>query len=180
MSLSLSTATSSAAPTQTPSETPTQPPSQTTTPTTTTGPPGAAGVSAGAIAGGVIGGLIGAVLITLIIIIIAYLVWKAKNSLSKCNHCYHCSTCSVHVCTRTLQKSNSIPLHISTALPRLKRCNAKLLLGVGPIHRHLQSCVGTQARLGYAAFDAQLRKHIALHCTLYMVICMCVSTLMLV
>ena len=25
-------------------------------------------------------------------------------------------------------------------------------------HRHLQSCVGTQARLGYAAFDAQLRK----------------------
>ena len=25
-------------------------------------------------------------------------------------------------------------------------------------HRHLQSCVGTQVRLGYAAFDAQLRK----------------------
>ena len=25
-------------------------------------------------------------------------------------------------------------------------------------HRHLQSCVGTQARLGYAAFNAQLRK----------------------
>ena len=26
------------------------------------------------------------------------------------------------------------------------------------IHRRLQSCVGTRARLGYAAFDAQLRK----------------------
>ena len=25
-------------------------------------------------------------------------------------------------------------------------------------HRCLQSCVGTQARLGYAAFDAQLQK----------------------
>ena len=25
-------------------------------------------------------------------------------------------------------------------------------------HKHLQSCVGTRARLGYAAFDAQLRK----------------------
>ena len=25
-------------------------------------------------------------------------------------------------------------------------------------HRHLQSCVGTWARLGYAAFDVQLRK----------------------
>ena len=26
------------------------------------------------------------------------------------------------------------------------------------LHRHLQSCVGTQARLGHAAFDAQLWK----------------------
>ena len=47
-------------------------------------------------------------------------------------------------------------------------------------HRRLQSCVGTRARLGYAAFDAQLRKRIALHCTLYMVVCTWVSTLMLV
>ena len=40
-------------------------------------------------------------------------------------------------------------------------------------HRCLQRCVGTQARLGYAAFDAQLRKRIlSLHCTLY--ICLCV------
>ena len=94
MSLSLPTATSSAIPTQTPSQTPTQPPPQ----TTTTGPPPVAGANnAGAIAGGVIGGLIGAVLIALIIIIIAYLVWKAKNSPSKCNHGYYCSTCSVHM-----------------------------------------------------------------------------------
>ena len=51
-------------------------------------------------------------------------------------------------------------------------------------HRRLQSCVGTRARLGYAAFDVQLRKRIALHCTLYTVVytvvCTCVSTLMLV
>ena len=26
------------------------------------------------------------------------------------------------------------------------------------LHRHLQSSVGTQARLGYAAFDVQLQK----------------------
>ena len=43
-------------------------------------------------------------------------------------------------------------------------------------HRRLQSCVGTRARLGYAAFDAQLRKRIALHCMLYTVVCTCVST----
>ena len=48
------------------------------------------------------------------------------------------------------------------------------------LHRRLQSCVGIRARLGYAAFDAQLRKRIALHCTLYTVVCTCVSTLMLV
>ena len=29
---------------------------------------------------------------------------------------------------------------------------------VGLMHSCLQSCVGTRARLGYAAFDAQLRK----------------------
>ena len=57
-------------------------------------------------------------------------------------------------------------------------------------HRCLQSCVGTWARLGYAAFDAQLRKRTALHRTLYTIVCIrssvygrlytCVSTLMLV
>ena len=47
-------------------------------------------------------------------------------------------------------------------------------------HRRLQSCVGTRARLGYATFDAQLWKRIALHCMLYTVICTCVSMLMLV
>ena len=47
-------------------------------------------------------------------------------------------------------------------------------------HRRLQSCVGTWARLGYAAFDAQLRKRVALHCTLYTVVCTCVTMLMLV
>ena len=101
MSLSLSTATSSPIPTQTPSQTPTQPLPQTTTPPTT-GSPSVTGANAGAIAGGVIGGLVGVAIIVLIVIIIAYLVWKAKNSPSKCNHCYCCSTCSVHMCVHVL------------------------------------------------------------------------------
>ena len=37
-------------------------------------------------------------------------------------------------------------------------------------HRRLQSCVGTQARLGYAAFDVQCI--LSLHCTLYIRLCM--------
>ena len=36
-----------------------------------------------------------------------------------------------------------------------------------PTSRRLQSCVGTQARLGYAGFDAQLQRILSLHCTLY-------------
>ena len=40
-------------------------------------------------------------------------------------------------------------------------------------HRHLQNCVGTRARLGYAAFDAQLQKCVlSLHCMLYIRLCM--------
>ena len=39
-------------------------------------------------------------------------------------------------------------------------------------YRHLQSCVGTQARLGYAGFDAQLQRILSLHCTLYVRPCM--------
>ena len=35
------------------------------------------------------------------------------------------------------------------------------------IDRRLQSCVGTQTRLGYAAFDAQLRKVYFVTTTLY-------------
>ena len=35
------------------------------------------------------------------------------------------------------------------------------------IHRHLQSCVGIRVRLGYAAFDAQLRKAYFVTTTLY-------------
>ena len=77
--MSLSIATSSQTPPQT------QPP---TTPTA--GSPGGAGASAGAIAGGVIGGLIGAVLIVLIIVIIVFLIWRTKNSPSKCNNSVHC------------------------------------------------------------------------------------------
>ena len=39
-------------------------------------------------------------------------------------------------------------------------------------HRCLKSCVGTRTRLGYAAFDAQLRKRIlSLHFTLYSRLC---------
>ena len=34
-------------------------------------------------------------------------------------------------------------------------------------HRHLQSCVGTRARLCYAAFDVQLWKAYFVPCTLY-------------
>jgi len=33
-----------------------------------------------------------------------------------------------------------------------------LKLQTAPVHRRLQSCVGTRARLGYTAFDAQLQK----------------------
>ena len=96
--MSLSTATPSPTPTQLPSETPTQPTTQTQPPTTTptTGPTDVGGVSGGAIAGGVIGGLIGVAIIVLIIIVVAYLIWRAKNSPSKCDHCYQYST---HVCS---------------------------------------------------------------------------------
>ena len=47
--------------------------------------------------------------------------------------------------------------------------NTPLNIDAISIHRRLQSCVGTRARLGYAAFDAQLRKEffLSLHCTLY-------------
>ena len=52
------------------------------------------------------------------------------------------------------------------------------LIGVGAsCHRRLQSCVGTQARLGYAAFDAQLRKayFVTTLTVRYTYICACVS-----
>jgi len=98
----LSTATATSSPTPTlPSQTPTQPPTQTAT-SPITGPPLVAGGNAGAIAGGVIGGLIGVAIIVLIIIVIAYLVWRWKDSPSKCNHCYHWSTCSVHMYVHVL------------------------------------------------------------------------------
>ena len=43
----------------------------------------------------------------------------------------------------------------------------------GSKHRHLQSCVGTRARLGYATFMHSCGKCIlSLHCTLY--VCLCV------
>ena len=47
-------------------------------------------------------------------------------------------------------------------------------------HGRLQSFVGTRARLGYAAFDEQLRKAYFVFCTPY-VLCACViiSTFML-
>ena len=47
-------------------------------------------------------------------------------------------------------------------------------------HGRLQSCVGTRARLGYAAFDAQLRKAYFVFYNPY-VLCACIiiSTLML-
>ena len=35
------------------------------------------------------------------------------------------------------------------------------------VHRRLQSCVSTRARLRYAAFDAQRKRILSLHCTLY-------------
>ena len=47
----------------------------------------------------------------------------------------------------------------------------QLLLSSTYVHRCLQSCVGTWAKLGYAAFDAQLRI-LSLHCTLYVCLCM--------
>ena len=43
-------------------------------------------------------------------------------------------------------------------------------------HRRLQSCVGTQARLGYARFDVQLQRILSLHCTLYVHLCVCKHT----
>ena len=43
------------------------------------------------------------------------------------------------ICGSPGQKSNIIPLRISTALPRSKRCNAGLLLRVGLIHA-VQTC----------------------------------------
>ena len=46
----------------------------------------------------------------------------------------------------------------------------RLLLSSTYVHRCLQSCVGTWAKLGYAAFDAQLRI-LSLHCTLYACLC---------
>ena len=95
--MSLSTATPSPTPTQLPSQTPTQPSPQTTTLPTTGPPPVSDGSNAGAIAGGVIGGLLGVVVIVLIIIVVAYLIWRVKDSPSKCDHCYHCGTFSVHM-----------------------------------------------------------------------------------
>ena len=47
-------------------------------------------------------------------------------------------------------------------------------------HRRLQSWVGTRAKLGYAAFDVQLRKRIVTTLYSYTYVCMCVSMLMLV
>ena len=73
----------------TPPLTSTQPPPLTSTQTqspTTTGPSSGSSPSTEAIAGGVIGGLVGVVLIVLIVIIIAYLVWRTKNSPSKCDY----------------------------------------------------------------------------------------------
>ena len=70
-------------------QTQTQPLTQTQTqPPTTTGPSSGGGSfpSTEAIAGGVIGGLVGVVVIVLIVIIIAYLVWRTKNSPSKCDY----------------------------------------------------------------------------------------------
>ena len=65
---------------------PTQPPSPTPTSSPPpTQPPPQASSDAGAIAGGVIGGLIGVIIIVLIVIVIAYLIWKKKNSPSKCD-----------------------------------------------------------------------------------------------
>lgn len=66
----------------------TQPPS----PTPTSSPPPTqpspqASSDAGVIAGGVIGGIIGVIIIVLIVIVIAYLIWRKKNSLSKCSYC---------------------------------------------------------------------------------------------
>ena len=39
------------------------------------------------------------------------------------------------------------------------------------VHRRLQSCVSTRARLRYAAFDAQWKRILSLHCTLYGRLC---------
>ena len=45
----------------------------------------------------------------------------------------------------------------------------------GSKHRHLQSCVGTRARLGYATFMHNYGKCIlSIHCTLYMYVRLCV------
>ena len=41
------------------------------------------------------------------------------------------------------------------------------------IHRYLQSCVGTWVRLGYATFDAQLRKVYFVTTTLYAICNVC-------
>jgi len=43
------------------------------------------------------------------------------------------------------------------------------------IDRHLQSCVGTRARLGYAAFDAQLLKAYFVTTTLCAICNICVG-----
>ena len=48
------------------------------------------------------------------------------------------------------------------------------------VHRRLQTCVGTWARLGYAAFDAQLREAYFFHYTVcYTYVCAYVSMCML-
>ena len=46
-------------------------------------------------------------------------------------------------------------------------------------HRHLQSWMGTWARLSYAAFDAIAESVFCYH-TVYMYVCVCVSTHMLI
>ena len=45
-----------------------------------------------------------------------------------------------------------------TNIEAIKKLVTVLNKCCGLLHRRLQSCVGTQARLGYAAFDVQLRK----------------------
>ena len=87
----------------------------------------------------------------------------------------------------SLNKARPIPSHPTAqntfqSIPGLISCTAVHIdlmarkFMVVENHRCLQSCVGTWERLGYAAFDAQLRKSVFCHyivCYTYICVCMC-------
>ena len=56
--------------------------------------------------------------------------------------------------------SATLGVHVNLVTEFVMTCSQskRMHLQVSQYHRRLQSCVGTRARLGYATFDAQLRK----------------------